>query len=249
MIVDCHTHWGLCWAERYDDDVASFLKIMDHHKVDKAVLMAHEGLLRQDRTAVDNDRIARIARAAPDRFIPVGSAWPQMGDEAIKEIKRCAETLGVKALKFHPWLQGFTTFSPVFGEICGLAGEIGLPVIFHDGTPCYSLAEQIAGMAREFPKTTFVLGHSGLLWNWRSAVEACRRPNVWLCLCGPHLRAIEILCERADPDRIVWGSDYGFGLMDLIDYRMDLIRTARIRDSLREKILGENPLRLIGDHV
>ena len=103
----------------------------------------------------------------------------------------------------------------------------------------------IAGLARRFPKTTFVLGHSGLLWDWRSALSAGRLPNIWQCLCGPHLRAIEIICREADPDRIIWGSDFGFGFGNPIPYRLGLIQRAKISDSLRAKILNTNPVRLL----
>jgi predicted TIM-barrel fold metal-dependent hydrolase len=53
------------------------------------------------------------------------------------------------------------------------------------------------------------------------------------------------LCDRADPDRIVWGTDYGFGFADSIGYRLGLIRSARIAEPVREKVLGANALRLL----
>ena len=151
----------------------------------------------------------------------------------------------MKGLKFHPWVQGFSTADAQFGEICGLAGELGAPVFFHDGTPCYSLPEQIGGLARRFPRTRFVLGHTGLLWSWRSAIEAAKLPNVWLCLCGPHMRAIELVCRQVDGDRIVWGTDFGPSFADPVTYRLALIRRAKIGDALRERILGVNPWRLL----
>jgi len=245
MIIDCHTHWGTCWAERDGADPANWLAVLDAHSVGKALLMGHLGITRMDMCRADNDRLARVAGGAPDRLIAIGTAWPQAAGAGLAEARRCVEGLGMSGLKFHPWLQGFSTADATFGEICGLAGELGVPVFLHDGTPCYSLSEQVGGLARRSPSTRFVLGHSGLLWNWRSALEAARRPNVWLCLCGPHRRAVEILCERADPDRIIWGSDFGFGLADPIGYRLRLIQSARIGDALREKILSTNPLRLL----
>lgn len=245
MIFDCHTHWGVCWAERDGEDPGKWLAVLTGHGVDRALLMGHAGLSRLDLCRDDNDRVARVAAKAPDRLIPIGSAWPQTGRAGVEEARRCLEELGMRGLKFHPWLQGFSTADAVFGEMCELAGERDVPVIFHDGTPCYCLSEQIGGLARRFPRTRFVLGHSGLLWNWRSALEAARRPNVWLCLCGPHLRAIETLCARSDPDRIVWGTDFGFGFADPVGYRLDLVRSARIGNSTLEKMLNVNPLRLL----
>jgi predicted TIM-barrel fold metal-dependent hydrolase len=246
MIIDCHTHYGICWADRDGDDPTEWLKIPDSYGVDKFILFGHYNLKRLDMCQADNDRLVQVAANAPVRYYLAGSAWPQMGKAGVEEARRCIEDLKMSALKFHPWVQGFYTGDKVFGEICELAGARGVPIIFHDGTPCYCLPEQIAGLARRFPRTTFVLGHAGLLWSWRSALEAARQPNIWLCFCGPTLRAIEEICRRVDPDRLLWGTDYGFGWADAVGYRLNLLLQADINDSLREKILGVNPLRLLG---
>ena len=245
MIVDCHTHWGIGFEDRDGGDPTKWLSTLDEHGVDRAFVMGHYSIHRLDRAQQDNDRLAELQRRLPDRVLALGTTWPQQGEASVDEARRCLEDLGLVGLKYHPWVQGFSTADPTFGEICGLAGELEVPIFFHDGTPCYSLSEQIGGLARRFPKTRLVLGHSGLLWNWRSAIETMRHPNVWATLCGPHMRAMEILCERCDPDRLLWGTDYGFSFADPIEYRLGLIRAARIDDGLREKILGVNPLRLL----
>jgi predicted TIM-barrel fold metal-dependent hydrolase len=245
MIVDCHTHWGGLWTERDGEDPANWLGLLDRYAVNKAFLFGLDNLVRLDLCQADNDRLARLAAIANGRLIPFGTAWPQTGKAGVEEVRRCVEDLGMQGLKFHPWLQGFSTADATFGEMCGLAGELGVPVLLHDGTPCYSLPEQIGGLARRFPKTRFVLGHSGLLWSWRSAMEAARRPNVWLCLCGPHMRAFEELCARCDPARIVWGSDFGFSFADSVGYRLAAFQQSKIDEGLKEQILGANPFRLL----
>lgn len=245
MIVDCHTHWGIVWEDRDRGDPTRWLEMLDQYGIDKAFLLGHYNLEQSEATRADNDRLAEIRDRLPDRIVPFGTAWPQKGEEGIAEIRRCLEELGMMGLKFHPWLQGFSTAHAVFAEMCAMAGEFGVPILLHDGTPCYSLPEQVGGLARRFPGTTFVLGHAGLLWSWRSALEAARLPNVWVCLCGPHLRAMELFCQRGDTDRLLWGSDFGFGFADPIGYRLGLIRRARIEEEVRENILGANPLRLL----
>ena len=245
MIIDCHTHWGVHWEARDHGDATQWLSVLDGHHVDKAVLMGHANLLRPDLCEQDNNNLARLAAKHPERFIPVGTSWPQLKERGVVEVRRCLELLGMRGLKFHPWMQSYSTADPFLGEMCELAGEFGVPVFFHDGTPCFSLSEQIAGLARRFPRTRFVLAHSGLLWNWRSALFAARRQNIWLCLCGPHLRAMELLCTHADPDRIVWGSDYGFSFSDSIEYRLNLLLRARIPQNVCDRILGLNPSLLL----
>jgi predicted TIM-barrel fold metal-dependent hydrolase len=245
VIVDCHTHWGSVWTQQDGEDPRNWLAVLDKHGVDKVFLFGLDNLHRLDLCQADNVRLARLAIRGGGRLIPFGTAWPQQGSTGVEEVRRCVEDLGMPALKFHPWIQGFSTADETFGEICGLAGELGAPILLHDGTPCYSMPEQIGGLARRFPQTRFVLGHSGLLWSWRSALEAARHPNVWLCLCGPHMRAIELICQRADPDRLLWGSDFGFGFADTVRYRLAVFSQANISPAIREQVLGVNPFRLL----
>ena len=55
--------------------------------------------------------------------------------------------------------------------------------------------------------------------------------------------------SNADPDRLLWGTDFGFTFANCIDYRRELLERARVDDSLKERIFGVNPLRLIERHV
>lgn len=245
MITDCHTHYGITWVDRDGENPENWLIIPQKHGIERFFLYGHYNIYREKTMKEDNDRLARIVMKFPDKFTPVATVWPQAEQDSIDEVIRCIEELGFKLLKFHPWMQGFSLSHPTMKKICDLAGEFNVPIIFHDGTPCYSLPEQIAGLARQFPKTTFVLGHGGILWTWRSALEAMRQPNVWAMLCGSTMRAFEIFCERTDTDRLLWGSDYGFGLSDSVGYRLHELQQAKIADSIIEKILTVNPSRLL----
>ncbi len=245
MIVDCHTHWGMGWEDRDQGDPTAWLEVLDRHQVDQAFLLGHYSLTQSERTTADNDRLARLRDQVPDRLVPFGTCWPHHGVRAVDEAIRCLDRLGLAGLKFHPWLQGFSLAEPVLADICALAGERGVPIIFHDGTPCYSLPEQVAGLARRFPQTRFVLGHAGLLWAWRSALAVAGLANLWTCLCGPHQRGMEILSHHAPADRLLWGSDFGFGFADPIDYRLGQFRRSRIPAALQQAILGANPQRLL----
>lgn len=246
VIIDCHTHWGMNWQAKCGLDPADWLKVPTRYGIDMAFVYPHAGLYRSECCGSDNESVAAICTRAPHRLIPVCTTWPQAGDEGVQEISRCLETLHMRGIKFHPWVQGFSTADVYLYQICEIAAHFHVPIFFHDGTPCYSLSSQIGGLARQFTKTQFVLGHSGLLWDWRSALEASRLPNVWSCLCGPHRRAIELFCDLSDTERLLWGSDYGVAaLSDIVDYRLGLLLRARIVDSLKEKILGVNPLRLL----
>lgn len=248
MIFDCHVHWHSPSADLEADDPRELLGELDRHGIGKVVLMPGPGLGRADACSAGNDQLAAVMKRSGSRVFAVGTSWPKQGDEAVEEAERCLTSLGLAGLKYHPWVQGFSTADSTFHEICKVAGRLGYPLIFHDGTPCYCLSEQIAGLARLFPDTIFVLGHSGILWNWRSALEASRLPNLWLCLCSPHMRAIETFCQRAPVERLLWGSDWsgtpGPGADGSIEYRLGLLLNARIDDAVREQVVFSNPMRL-----
>jgi len=131
-------------------------------------------------------------------------------------------------------------------EICRLAAEFRAPILFHDGTPVYSLSSQIAVLAGLFPETLFILGHGGILHFWEEAIEAARQyPNITITLCGQHPRAMQAACDELPPARLLWGSDYvGPGAEEFIAYRRGLFDRLKISADLRSAILGENPKRL-----
>jgi hypothetical protein len=59
------------------------------------------------------------------------------------------------------------------------------------------------------------------------------------------MRAIEKLCARADPQRIVWGSDFGFSFADPVGYRLAVLQQSKLSAALKEQILGINPFHLL----
>jgi predicted TIM-barrel fold metal-dependent hydrolase len=245
MIVDTHTHWGIVWEDTYGTDPSEWLKTLDRHNVEKALLMGHRGLTRNADIARSNDIVRETCDRSGGRLVPAASVHPDFGDEAVRELERCLDDLGMRGLKLHPWIQGVSTAGTVMDELVKVSGARNVPVIFHDGTPCYSMPSQIGGLAMRFPETTFVLGHSGLLDLWRSAMSIGQRcANVWFTLSGPHLAGIQAIVDTIDSDRIMWGSDYGFGWADSIDYRLHLLDHVRMSDSTRRKIMSENAVRL-----
>ena len=245
MIVDTHTHWGIAWEDRYGTDPSAFLKFLDRHRVDMAALMGHRGLRRNADLKACNDTIKETCNNSGGRLIPLALVHPDYGDESIRELNRCIRDLDMRGLKLHPWRQGCSASGPVMDELCKLCGEFDVPVIFHDGTPCYSMPSQIGGLALRFPRTRFVLGHAGLLALWRSAVSCGTRcPNLYLTLCGPYQAGLRAIVNTIDENRILWGTDFGAGRSDPIGYRKGLVENLDMPESKRVKVMGSNALHL-----
>jgi hypothetical protein len=247
MIVDCHTHWSDLYRLPDRHDPSKWLAALDQHGVTHAVVMPLAGLCHAGRIPDDNADVAAACARSGGRMIPLCTVNPYDRREALAELERSLTTLKVRGLKFHPWLQGISPSSPVVDELCEMAGHHEAPVLFHDGTPPFSLPSQIAVLARRHPGTTFILGHLGLFEHWREAIAAMgHAPNLWGCLCGPHPGSLRQLVRHMDQQRLLWGSDHGFTLDDCSGYRLGLMRLASLSDAELENILWRNPRRLLG---
>jgi len=245
MIVDCHTHWAQCFADRDGLDPAGWFRVPQQYGVTHAVMLPFTGLLHAGRIAQDNTDIAAVAKASHGRVLPFCTLNTWYRDEAISELTRCLDDLGCRGIKFHPWLQGQSVSTAVMDEICEVAADRGVPILFHDGTPPFSLPSQMAILAKRHPSVTIILGHCGMLEHWREAIEAMNSTeNLWGCLCSPHPAAIRQLVRRCDASRLLWGSDYGFSFADMVGYRMEMLGAADISDELQNRLLAENPKRL-----
>ena len=247
MIIDTHTHYGTCYEERDGLDPTRWLGTLDHEGVDGAILMTHRGLMPNADARQCNDDLAEVVSRAPHRLVAFGSVNPFAGPQSVKEAERCLTALGMKGLKWHPWVQGFLY---VGGEevhaICDLCGSQDAPILFHDGTPNVSMPSQVALLAKAHSETVFILGHAGLMHLWRHAAEAAAlHENIYITLCGPHPAALRHICREVPTERLLWGSDYGPSFVNLINYRKKLIGLLGPDQEQYNGIMGGDAARLL----
>lgn len=245
-MMDCHTHWGGAWTARDRLNPQRWLAALDAYGIRRAIVLPEEGLSDAGLIPQDNDRIAAVCDQSDGRMVPFCTLNAARAGEALKELRRCLDVLGMRGIKFHPWLQGGSVSAPLMDEVCEAAAERSAPIIFHDGTPPYSLPSQIGLLARRHPRTQIILGHCGLFEHWREAAAAMNgAPNLWGCLCSPHLAALRELVKRCDRSRLLWGSDFGYGLTDVYSYRLPLMDLLNLDDATRRAIYIDNPARLL----
>ena len=246
-MIDCHTHWHPDWNGVHANDPSRWLAVLDRHGVERAAVLPTRGLMDDTLIEADNNDVASVCRASHGRMIPFCTARIWQGDRALAEIDRCLGTLGFRGIKFHTWIQGMPVNHPVMDAICERAAAANVPILFHDGTPPFSLPSQIGLLARRHPRTTLILGHCGLLEFWEEAIAVLRlQENVWGCLCSPHPAAMREVAKSAPRERLCWGSDFGFGQSNLVNYRLRLFHAAGLDSEQEDEILRKNPLRLFG---
>jgi uncharacterized protein len=241
-VIDFHVHQPAGAPYSAEEFVAG----MDELGVDISVVFTFAGLKRPSATA--NDSVAEWVAAAPERLVAFSNVDPRDPDAAA-EIERCTRQLGMRGLKLHPWVQGFSAHEPGLDAVCETAAALGIPILFHDGTPPFSTPLQLATLARRHPRTTIVLGHGGLHDLWREAIAAVNSAdNVHVCLSGTPGYAMRAIIARCPLDRIVFGTDAGLRPEPVQRYAVLRIRQLDelgLDAAQREAILVTNPRRLL----
>jgi predicted TIM-barrel fold metal-dependent hydrolase len=195
-----------------------------------------------------NDELADFVAGAPDRLFALGTVNPRQSDAA-EETVRCLRELDMRGLKLHPWLQGFSLHEPALAPVCEALVEHEGMLLFHDGTPPYSTALQIAALARQHPDLPVILGHGGLHDTWREALVATQEtPNLYHCLSGTPPYAARQVVMRAPVDRLLFGSDSGLSSVPDQPYaraRMREVAELGLPPDRLEAMLTTNPRRLL----
>jgi uncharacterized protein len=241
-VIDFHVHQPAAAAYGPEE----YLAAMDELGVDISVVFTYEGLLRP--SAAANDSLAAWVAPAPHRLIAFATVDPRDAG-AGAEIERCARELRMRGVKLHPWLQGFSAHEPGLQQVCETAGRLGIPILFHDGTPPFSTPLQLAALARRHPETQIVLGHGGLHDLWREAIQAVvTTDNVHLCMSGTPGYAMRAIVARCPLERLLFGTDAGLRPEPLQRYAVLRVRQLDelgLDDAQREAILVTNPRRLL----
>ena len=159
---------------------------------------------------------------------------------------------GARGIKMHPAVQLVRPDSRRAAALYRMCGARDMFVLWHCGPvgiegryPRWlSQVRFYEKPIAENSRTQFVLGHSGAL-QFEQALELQRRyPNVWLETSSQSVSNIEQMVRRADPDRVVHGSDWPF-YHPAISISKILIATEGNKE-LRHKMLWSNAAALLG---
>lgn len=169
---------------------------------------------------------------------------------------------GARGVKLHPMSQGFDAGDAVMLPVYALAGQHGLPVVFHCGRVSnarineYSDFDRLIDIVDEFPDTDFVLTHM-VDGNEHDLLEAARRPNVWFdtsIVVSGHAALLAVnepswqdderfvaIVAKVGARRFLFGSDHPWGAA-----AADLARflAMPLDDADKRMILGTNALGL-----
>ncbi len=163
--------------------VSATLAMMDQGGVSKSLISAW---VAPRNVMISNEEVAGFVAQAPDRLIGVGSVDISKPMNAVREIRRCINELGFKAIRVLPWLWELPPtdrrFYPVYTACCELGipfctqiGHTGPLMPSEVGRPIY-----IDQVALDFPELKIVAGHIGYPWTDEAIAVATKHENVFI---------------------------------------------------------------------
>lgn len=207
-----------------------------------------------------NELVAEAVQKYPDVFTGFASVDPLKGEAAVNELERSVRELGLRGVKFHPGLQGFTPNEGRFGPLYAKCSELKVPAIFHTGHTGVGAGAPGGGgirlsrcrpiylddVAAEFPDLTIIMAHPAWPWHEEQLSVALHKPNVYLDLSGWSPKYFPpVVIQYANTllqDKVLFGSDYP--VLSPERWLRDF-EAAPFKDEVRPKILLENARRVL----
>jgi len=290
MIVDVHTH-----TPRYREPVAAEDEVMnamwrpdkaksikpcwaDHveamQTVDKAIVFNIAADPRkpfedlgggQYLTPELNDDTAAFVHAHPDKLFGFLSVHPH-DPRAMEEIERATQDLGLVGIKVGPNYQNFDPLGPEAFAVYKRAEELGLPMLFHQGTSPVRFADldfahprHMDRIATAFPDLKVIMAHVGHPWQIDCIVVIRKHPNVYADISANFYRpwsyynAFRLATEWGVLHKLMFGSDFPVATpqetMDALGKVNDVIQGTSlppVPEEELEKILHRDSLELLG---
>jgi predicted TIM-barrel fold metal-dependent hydrolase len=163
--------------------VAATIEAMNAGGVDKMLISAW---VAPHKVMISNDEVAEFVAQGEGRLIGVGSVDITRPIAAMREVRRCVETLGFKAIRVLPWLWQVPPtdrlFYPVYAACCEMnvpfctqIGHTGPLMPSEPGRPVY-----LDRVALDFPELVIVGGHIGYPWTDEAVAVATKHENIFI---------------------------------------------------------------------
>jgi predicted TIM-barrel fold metal-dependent hydrolase len=244
MLIDAHAHLGtsLFGVEISEADL---LTSMDENEIDQAILVPLKP--RDYHFGPENDRIAAAVKSHPGRFFGFARVDPWQGDEALAELRRGIDELGLIGLFLHPFEEHFAANDEISFPLLQWLEERELPLMIAGGYPTFSHPSQLSDLAQQFPKLRIIATHGGQInisgMLLADALRTMRaNPNVIMETSGIYREDfIEDTIAELGAERVIWGSNSPY--MDQ-GFETTRVRMAHLSDGVKRQIGRENVQRI-----
>ncbi|WP_053202716.1 amidohydrolase family protein [Jiangella muralis] len=253
MRIDFHTH---IWNTQLDE-VDTFVQNITALGIDKAVVLPIAPYM-------SNQAVADLVTKADGAIVGFASVVPFAEttgiprEDPVETLAHAVNVLGLKGLKLHPLIQGFSLNDPGLVPVVSAAGDLGIPVIFHTG-PSNGRAgrlengriELLDDLAIMCPDTVLVAGHANPMSD--ALYLARKHPNVYLETSISWARwgalipgLVKQVVTEAGPDKILYGSDFSLDRDQRVVDTDAVFTSSGLSAADLELVFGGNAARLLG---
>jgi hypothetical protein len=242
VIIDLHMHLDDSELVGLDVSPRDCVAGMDRAGVDAAVVMTLVDFPGPNPAALD--LVADACGASRERLYGFARLDPGPA-EAPDLLRRAVTELGFRGLKLHPVSTRAHPADDATVALVRVAGELGVPTLFHCGDDPLTAPLVLADTAAACPDATIVLGHMGGYAHVAEAIDVAEQhPNVVLETSAmPYPHKIREAVDRIGAHRVVFGSD---GPMARPEVERDKVECAGLTAEQTGLVLGGNAARLLG---
>jgi hypothetical protein len=251
MIIDGHAHISM---SDYGNEI-NYIDQMKIAKIDKALIIVGglidvrfmskyiDGTLKPLPVEPVVDYLESLLKKYPDLFYGFTSVDPHQGQKSIAYVEEGIKKRGFKGLKMAPICHHFAFNDPTVKELAALCGDLGVPFYTHTTFDPVASTFAFEFLVKEFPKTTFILGHMGFGPNDVKATEMVKMyKNLYLETSLGNYLAIKNVIQSAGAEKLIFGSEYPLSHPAV---ELKKIELQDISDDKKERIFSKNLLNLI----
>lgn len=212
-----------------------------------------------------NDDTAAFVHAHPDKLIGFLSVHPH-DPGALDEIERSTRELGLRGIKVGPNYQNFDPLGEEARRVFRRAEELGLPVLFHQGTSPVQFADldyahprHIDRLATACPELRMILAHIGHPWQIDCIAVIRKHPHVYADISAQFYRpwsyynAMRLATEWGVLPKLLFGSDFPVATpqetidaLDTVNDILDGTKLPRVPEEALQEMLHRDSLSLLG---
>jgi len=236
MIIDSHNHIGPGPGQQRAETLIAH---MDRAHIDRAVVFPYVEALSPGH----NDWMAETVAQHADRLIGYAAVNPWHAGAA-DEVRRAVVEKGLRGLKLHPFLHGYSLAQhDLVDPLFAACRDLHIPIVAHGAGEWSNMPLQFDEMARTFPDVILVIAHMGTIWGFQEALlVAARQPNVLLGTALAFSGFVKEAVERVGATKVLMETD---SPVQSFEAEIAKIESAVPDEAERALVMGGNIARIL----
>lgn len=249
-IFDSLRRWTRTSAPTEPLPVAATLAAMDRGGIDRSLISAW---VAPRNVMISNDEVAAFVAEAPARLIGVGSVDISKPMQAVREIRRCVNALGFKAIRVLPWLWEVPPTDRRFYPVYTACADLGIPFCTQIGHTGPLMPSEVGRpiyldqVALDFPELVIVGGHIGYPWTDEAIAVATKHEHVYIDTSAytakRYPEALVRFMAGHGREKVLFGTNYP---MITPQQALEGLETLGLDDAARGLFLAGNAQRVFG---